>query len=487
MRFVSTRGKSPKALAPEALLRGIAPDGGLYLPDTLPQAQWAALPDAYPDLAKALWEPLLPGFTPEEIHTAAQAAYSDRFENPLVAPTRSLGSAFVLELFHGPTAAFKDLALTALPQLIRLARDKAFPGQRILILTATSGDTGAAAMAGFKDLPQTKAVVFYPDGGISAVQEAQMRCMPGRNLQVYGIRGDFDLAQAGVKAAFAQAPGAGLPERLILSSANSINIGRLLPQVVYYFCAYRTLVQSAALMPGELLHVVVPSGNFGDILAALMAKRMGLPLGKLACASNQNRILTDFLTTGRYDRRRDLKRSLSPSMDILVSSNVERLLYLASLGDQELVAGLMRMLREQGHYQLPDDVFRAIQADFLAVSATEEDTLAAIRQAWEEHRYVLDPHAAVAWHAYGQLQTQLTPGKTLVLATASPFKFPGTVLRALGEEAADGLHAMRVLSDKAGLAPPKSLSWLEGAEVLRGKMIEPGDIPATVFQEAKAW
>ncbi|MDD4081451.1 MAG: threonine synthase [Eubacteriales bacterium] len=487
MRFVSTRGGSPKVLAPEALLGGIAPDGGLYLPDSLPRVDWDTLPDAYLELAAALWAILLPGFTPKEIGAAAQAAYGGRFDSPQVAPVRPLGDAFVLELFHGPTAAFKDLALTALPQLMVLARGKIRPGHKIFILAATSGDTGSAAMAGFRDLPDTKAVVFYPQGGVSPVQEAQMRRMPGGNLEAFGIRGDFDMAQAGVKSAFARTAGAGLPEGLILSSANSINIGRLVPQVVYYFSAYKKLVQNGAVAPGDPLHVVVPSGNFGNILAALLAKRMGLPLGRLACASNQNRVLTDFLATGRYDKRRGLQLSLSPSMDILVSSNVERLLSLASGGDSELVAGLMNELQEQGHYQLSDDLLKGIQADFLAVSAAEEDTLAAIRQCWDNHRYVLDPHAAVAWHAYGQLRAQLAPGKTLVLATASPFKFPEAVLRALGEEAPEGLSAMRALSEKTGLPPPKSLSWLEGVPELRGKVIDPRDIPATAFQEAKAW
>jgi len=487
MRFVSTRGQSPAVLAPEALLLGIAPDGGLYMPDHLPQADWAGLPDDYPALAAALWGLLLPGFSAEELHSAAQAAYGPRFESPEVAPLFSLDGAWVLELFHGPTAAFKDLALTALPPLMAFSRDRLCPEKNILLLTATSGDTGSAAMAGFAGLPRSKALVFYPSGGISPVQEAQMRRMPGDNLLAFAIRGDFDAAQAGVKAAFARALETGPGEGLILSSANSINIGRLMPQLVYYFSAYKRLVSRGALKAGQPLHAVVPSGNFGDILAGLLAKRLGLPLGKLVCASNQNRVLADFLATGRYDRRRQLRLSLSPSMDILVSSNVERLLYLASGGDALQVAGLMRQLESAGHYQLPQGMLANIQQDFLAASATEEDTLAAIQNVWQAQRYVLDPHSAVAWQVYQSLRGQLPPGPVLVLSTASPFKFPGTVLRALGEEVPEGLSAMRKLAEITGLPLPRALAWLEAAPQLRGRVIEPEDIAATALQEARAW
>jgi threonine synthase len=358
------------------------------------------------------------------------------------------------------------------------------PGRPILVLTATSGDTGSAAMAGFQDLPGTRVTVFYPEGGVSPVQRAQMLGLSGGNLAAYAIRGDFDAAQAGVKAVFARKGELGFPAGLLLSSANSINIGRLVPQVVYYFSAYQSLVHEGAIRAGEPLHAVVPSGNFGDILAGYLAKRMGLPLGKLVCASNQNRVLTDFLESGRYDRRRRLHLSVSPSMDILVSSNVERLIYLASDGDSALVSGLMTQLNGQGHYQLPEDVLAEIKNDFLAVSTTEADTLAAIRQVWEERRYVLDPHAAVAWYGYQQLRHQL-PGKTLVLATASPFKFPRTVLKALGEaQAEDGLCGMAALSDKTGIPIPPALAWLKGAQSAGEPVIDPAVIPQTALQEA---
>ena len=488
MRFISTRGKSPAVQAPEAVLAGIAPDGGLYSPAQLPALDWQALPADYPALAGEVFARLLPGFPPETLANIARAAYGGLFDSPEAAPAVPVGDAFVLELFHGPTAAFKDLALCVLPRLMAFARDRLEPGRRILILTATSGDTGSAAMAGFRDLPGTRVAVFYPEAGISPVQRAQMRRMPGNNLAAYAIRGDFDAAQAGVKAAFAQAGEAGLPERLLLSSANSINIGRLVPQVVYYISAYKALLRRGALRAGESLHVIVPSGNFGDILAAFLAKRMGLPLGKLVCASNHNRVLTDFLATGRYDRRRPLRLSCSPSMDILVSSNVERLVHLISGGDSALTARLMQELNEAGCYQLPPNILRRIQADFLAVSASEEDTLAAVRQAWEAQRYLLDPHAAVAWHAYLQLKRRLPPGRVLVAATASPFKFPGTVLGALGEAGApEGLSAMRMLSVKTGLPLPRALAWLTGSGDLRDQLIDPAGIPAAAFQEALTW
>ncbi len=485
MRFISTRGRSRPVSAPEAVLSGLAPDGGLYLPDALPALNWQSLPEDYPSLSEAVFCLLLPGYAQEALRGAAREAYTGCFDSPEVTPLRPAGEAHVLELFHGPTAAFKDLALSALPRLMVLARDALKPGQRILILTATSGDTGSAAMAGFRDLPGTRAAVFYPAEGVSPVQRAQMRRMPGENLRAFGIRGDFDAAQAGVKAAFARADEAGLPGGVLLSSANSINIGRLVPQVVYYISAYKTLLGRGALKAGEPLHVVVPSGNFGDILAAYLAKRMGLPLGKLVCASNQNRVLTDFLASGRYDRRRPLRLSLSPSMDILVSSNVERLLYLASGGDSALTARLMQELKEEGCYQLPPAILRRIREDFLAVSVSEEDTRAAIRAAWERQGLALDPHAAVAWHAWERLRPRLASGKALILATASPFKFPQTVLEALGEaHAAPGLCAMRALAEKTGVPLPASLSWLEGAKDLRDQVIDPADILPTAFREA---
>ena len=487
MRFISTRGGSGAVSGPVAVLSGIAPDGGLYLPDALPRLDWQALPRDYGLLAAEVFRALLPGFEADTLEDTARQAYGSLFDSPRVAPVAPLGDAFVLELFHGPTAAFKDLALSVLPRLMARARDRLMPDKRILILTATSGDTGSAAMAGFRDLPGTKAVVFYPEGGISPVQRAQMLRMAGGNLAAYGIRGDFDDAQAGVKAVFAGEKELGLPEDLLLSSANSINIGRLVPQVVYYISAYQQLAGQGALKPGEALHAVVPSGNFGDILAAYLAKQMGLPLGKLVCASNRNRVLTDFLETGLYDSRRQLHLTASPSMDILVSSNVERLLYLASGGDSEQAAGWMAQLKAQGFYQLPEPVLARVQADFLAASASEEDTLSAIRQVWEDFRYLLDPHAAVAWQGYQQKREQLPTGKALVLATASPFKFAGSVLEALGMPAADGLEGMARLSDRTGLAVPASLNWLSGAPDLRHAVIEPGGIRAAAIREASQW
>ena len=486
MRFISSRGKAVPVTGPEAVLRGIAPDGGLYLPDSLPRLDWASLPREYPALAGTIFEALLPGYAPETLRETAQAAYTERFDSPQVVPVVPMGEdAFVLELFHGPTAAFKDLALSALPRLMASARDRLMPRRPILVLTATSGDTGSAAMAGFRAVPGTRVAVFYPLSGISPVQRAQMLGLMDNNLTAYAIRGDFDAAQAGVKAVFANEKTLGFPEGLMLSSANSINIGRLVPQVVYYYSAYQALVGRGAITPGETLHVVVPSGNFGDILAAYLAKHMGLPLGKLVCASNQNRVLTDFLTTGLYDSRRPLRLTSSPSMDILVSSNVERLLSLATRGDSEQVSRWMAELKDKGHYQLPQPMLARIQADFLAVSVPEEDTLNAIRQGWEEHHYLLDPHAAVAWQGYERVKNQLPPGKTLVLATASPFKFPGTVLRALGAEGeAEGLCGMAALAEKTGWPIPPALSWLGKVPAGREQVIDPADIPATALMEA---
>ena len=340
-------------------------------------------------------------------------------------------------------------------------------------------------MRGFMDVPGFRVLVYYPQGGVSAVQLAQMTRMAGDNVRAAGIRGNFDEAQAGVKEAFAMDK-ARLPHNLRLSSANSINIGRLVPQIVYYIAALRALYQSGALGPGQAADFIVPSGNFGDILAGYLAGRMGLPVGRLVCASNENSVLADFLTTGVYDRRRPLRKTISPSMDILVSSNLERLLYEASGRDAKWVSSLMRQLKEDGHYRVDGETLRRIQEQFMGVSADGERAMAAIRDVWQRHRYLMDPHTATAWAAQNAPAGSDHP--RVILSTASPFKFPGAVLRALGsEEASDEDSLPQELSAVTGLDIPRSLEGLMDQPLRHPDVIDKGDILDDVLREAESW
>lgn len=484
MRFISTRGGAPAVTAPEAVLEGLAPDGGLYMPDTLPRLfKNTGDGSDYASLAASVFYGLLPGFSKEECTMTAQDAYGAQFDDPAITPVRQAGDVFVLELFHGPTAAFKDLALQALPRFMALAREKLTPDKKIMVLTATSGDTGSAAMRGFCDLPGFRVLVYYPKDGVSAVQKRLMQTMPGSNLEAVAVLGDFDAAQAGVKSAFLSG---GTPPNLLLSSANSINIGRLVPQVVYYAAACRALVARGAAKPGDLIDFLVPTGNFGDIFAGCLAREMGLPIGKLVCASNANRVLTDFLKTGMYDRRRPLQKTLSPSADILVSGNLERLLYVNSGGDAPLIKRLMDQLSQKGFYQVPDSQMQKIRKVISADSATDEQTLLVIRDVWKTHQTLLDPHTALAWHALRQLKN--TPRRPrVVLATASPFKFPHAMCEALGVRNPPDGRAMEALSERTGLTPPEPLRGLTQKPVLRDETIRPEDLVSDALGRARAW
>ena len=485
MEYQSTRSEAVRASGAEAVLQGMAPDGGLFVPagGVLPRVDAARLCGlASLDLAAEVVCALLPDFSRDETAAMVRRAYAGRFETADLTPTVRVGERWVLELFRGPTAAFKDVALSLLPQLMAAARAKCGAPEEIAILTATSGDTGKAALEGFRDVPGTRILVFYPAEGVSPVQRLQMVTQPGENVTVCALRGNFDDAQRGVKAAFractAQDLLRGRPVRL--SSANSINIGRLVPQIVYYFKAYGDLLRAGALRMGEPLDFVVPTGNFGDILAGWCAGAMGLPVGTLVCASNENDVLTEFFRTGRYDRRRPFHKTSSPSMDILVSSNLERLLYLESR-DTVLTARLLRELEETGCYRLPEDLAARIGAKFRAAYCGEAETRAAIRQVWADHGYLMDPHTAVAWHA----AERCAAGRpTVVLATASPFKFPGTVLEALGEAVpADAFAAMDRLTEVTGVAAPRCLRDLAGTPVRHRDEIDRGDLLPYVLQK----
>ncbi len=460
MRYHSTRNESVFVDSAQAVLEGLAPDGGLYMPEGLPAFDWqACLKGSSIQMSTQILSALLPDIP--DMPELVRRAYTGKFETEDLTPTVPVGSFSMLELFRGPTSAFKDVALSMLPQLLTAA--KAVKGQEkdILILTATSGDTGKAALEGFRDVPGIRICVFYPDGGVSQVQRAQMVTQEGENVAVCAVRGNFDDAQTGVKNIFAACQGRDLP--VALSSANSINIGRLAPQIMYYFRAYRDLLDAGKIRLGDEVNFSVPTGNFGDILAGYLAKRLGLPVGALICASNANNVLTDFIRTGTYDRRRPLLKTTSPSMDILVSSNLERLLYLLS-GDTKLVAGLMQELNTQGVYTVPAQLLEKIQSQFWAACCDDARAAEIIGRVYKEDGYLCDPHTASGWAAAEDYVAETGDNRPMVvLSTASPYKFPAAVLTAIGgDTSGDEFTQMARLSQITGVPVPKNLASLQG-------------------------
>ena len=448
MSFFSTRGGAC-VTASQASLWGLARDGGLYVPSMFPQISPERLSTlrgtSYHNHAARILRDFLEDFSITEIEDAVQAAYSlDSWDDPTIAPVKSLGdTTHVLELFHGPTLAFKDIALKLLPHLITLAAEKNNEKREVSILVATSGDTGKAALEGFKDVPGTSCTVFYPHGGVSRVQELQMVTTGGENTHVIGVEGNFDNAQTGVKKLFGDAA---FHEKMdaqgkLPSSANSINFGRLVPQIVYYFTAYTNLVNRGVLRMGQHINFVVPTGNFGDILAGYYAMRMGLPIRKLICASNKNNVLTDFFRTGTYHTHRTFHKTMSPSMDILVSSNLERLLYEAADRDGAQVSSWMKQLAEEGSFSVGAQRIEKLSEVFWADYADDNMTAEEIRRVYEQHGYVMDPHTAVASCVLKHYREETgDPTITVIAATASPYKFAPDVARSLlGDEAVEGL------------------------------------------------
>mgnify|MGYP004553140403 CR=1 FL=1 len=472
MDYISTRGQSPAVDSAQAVLSGLAPDGGLYMPRAIPAFDWQhCLALSAQQMSAAILSALLPDIP--NMEALVKRAYTGKFETEDLTPTVPVGDFQVLELFRGPTSAFKDVALSMLPQLLTAAKQEKGITQEIRILTATSGDTGKAALVGFQDVPGVSICVFYPFGGVSQVQRAQMVTQEGENVHVCAVEGNFDDAQTGVKNIFAACQGKELP--FLLSSANSINIGRLAPQIMYYFKSYADLLSRKVISLGDKVDFSVPTGNFGDILAGYLAKKLGLPVGRLICASNANNVLTDFLTTGVYDRRRPLLKTTSPSMDILVSSNLERLLYLLS-GDTALVAGLMKDLNEQGFYRVPDALLAAIQAEFAAGYCNDAQAEAVIGRVYREQGYLMDPHTACGWAA---AETHRGDAPTVVLSTASPYKFSTAVLTAIGADISgseyDRMERMQTLT---GIPIPPALAALRTKPerhtgvIPKGKMLE---------------
>ena len=463
MLYHSTRSKENTADSAQAVLNGLAPDGGLYVPAVLPALDVkACLSEDTMAMATRIIGAMLPDIP--DMAELVRRAYVGKFASAELTPTVDTGKFTVLELFRGPTSAFKDVALCMLPQLLTKAKSVKGMQDDILILTATSGDTGKAALAGFRDVDGVRICVFYPHGGVSKVQRAQMVTQEGSNVAVCAVEGNFDDAQTGVKNIFAAGIDGRLPggKGYRLSTANSINIGRLAPQITYYFKAYADLLKRGQIRMGDRVNFSVPTGNFGDILAGFLAKKMGLPVGRLICASNANNVLTDFISTGTYDRRRPLLKTISPSMDILVSSNLERLLYLLS-GDTDLVADLMRQLNTQGFYTVPEDMKEAIDAEFWAGYCDDEKTRRTIGRVFREQHYLCDTHTAAGWAvAEEYVQTTGDTRPMVVLSTASPYKFPAAVLSSLEESnETDEFKQMERLAVLTGVPIPANLQGLQ--------------------------
>ncbi|MBQ3133504.1 MAG: threonine synthase [Clostridia bacterium] len=471
MLYQSTRDSAVKVSAAQAITQGISRDGGLFVPECIPALTAEELQNLvganYIQRATCVLGKFLTDFTADEVAECARLAYGDRFRSPEVAPLHKLeDGAYVLELWHGPTCAFKDMALQILPHLMRVSAGKTSDGKEIVILVATSGDTGKAALEGFRDAANTKIMVFYPENGVSAMQKLQMATQEGNNVQVFAIRGNFDDAQSGVKAIFTNPEiGALLAENgKMFSSANSINWGRLVPQIVYYVSAYCDLLKTGAIRMGDPINVSVPTGNFGDILAAYYAKQMGVPIGKLICASNRNRVLTDFIRTGTYDRNRAFYTTTSPSMDILISSNLERLLYDLCGRDDAQVRAMMTSLATDGKYTVPAEVKAQVESLFAASCCDDEQTAATIREVFEKYGYLCDTHTACGVFAYEEYRRETgdnTP--TVIASTANPYKFPASVLDALCEDdAEDEFAKAEHLHDKTATEIPAPLSGLRG-------------------------
>ena len=477
MQFSSTRDRNRVVTSSEAIAQGLSDEGGLFVPQDFPQVDGKALCALdYPAMAAAIVGEYLTDYSRDFLAEATARTYGDAFGGKAGYIVPVSADVWSLELWHGPTCAFKDYALQLMPKLLVEAKKNLGRTEKTLILVATSGDTGKAALDGYHDIPGVEIAVFYPTGGTSEIQRLQMATQEGANVAVYAVRGNFDDAQTGVKKVFGDASiAAALAERNIrLSSANSINWGRLVPQIVYYFAAYAQLCKAGKITYGDEVDFCVPTGNFGDILAGYYAKRMGLPVGRLVCASNQNNVLTDFLTTGTYTAKREFYKTTSPSMDILVSSNLERLLYHVTGSDTE-VAGLMRQLAETGSYTVRPETLAAIQQTFACGWSSEEEVAEEIRTRYERDGYLCDTHTAVAFHVAERQKRDGVP--MVVLSTASPFKFPRSVLAALGHDAPQNdFEAMTALESATGRTAPASLAALRTKAERFDAVIDPGQI-----------
>ena len=485
--YKSTRSNSAPVTASQAILKGLADDGGLFVPNNIPKlnVSMEALSNmTYQEVAYEVMKLFFTDFTEEELKNCINKAYDKKFDTQVIAPLSEVDGAYYLELYHGATIAFKDMALSILPHLLTTSARKNNVHNDIVILTATSGDTGKAALAGFADVEGTKIIVFYPKNGVSPIQEKQMLTQKGANTHVVGIHGNFDDAQTGVKNIFGDKE---LAKELDakgfqFSSANSINIGRLIPQVVYYVYAYATMYAQGKVADGEAINVVVPTGNFGNILAAFYAKNMGLPIGKLICASNDNKVLFDFFKTGVYDRNREFILTSSPSMDILISSNLERLIYRIAGEDSEKNAALMKALSAEGKYEITDDM-KAALADFEGGYASEADCFAVIKRLYEECGYVLDTHTAVAASVYYQYKdASKDETKTVIASTASPYKFTRSVMKAIDAkyDAMGDFELVDELCRISGVAVPNAIEEIRTAPIVHNTVCDKTEMEQAV-------
>ena len=478
--YHSTRNSEETATASEAILKGLTSDGGLFVPDSIPKLN-VSLEDltqmSYQEIAYAVMKEFLTDFTEEELKTCINNAYDSKFDTEEIAVTKKVDGAYYLELFHGATIAFKDMALSILPHLLVTSARKNNVKNEIVILTATSGDTGKAALAGFADVPGTKIIVFYPKSGVSPIQEKQMVTQKGDNTYVIGIKGNFDDAQTGVKKVFSNTELAKVmnDNGFQFSSANSINIGRLVPQVVYYVKAYADLLKQGALKAGEPMNVVVPTGNFGNILASYYAKQMGIRIGKFVCASNKNKVLFDFFETGKYDRNREFYVTTSPSMDILISSNLERMIYRIAGNDAKQCAKFMAALTKDGEYVITD-AMKAELSEFFGAFGSEEETAVKIKEVYDKEGYVMDTHTAVAAVAYDKYKAATGDDKTptVIASTASPYKFTRSVMDAINPayDAEDDFELVDELNKVSKTAIPKAIEEIRTAPVLHDTVCE---------------
>ncbi len=487
MQYTSTRDSSIHVTASQAVLQGLSKDGGLFVPEEIPALDLPleSLGNlTYQETAYEVMSRFLTDYTEEELKYCINSAYDSKFDTDEIAPMHKAAGVWYLELFHGKTIAFKDMALSILPYLMTTAAKKNQVSNDIVILTATSGDTGKAALAGFADVPGTRIIVFYPKHGVSVIQERQMVTQEGANTYVVGIEGNFDDAQNGVKQLFSDEA---LREELLksgyqFSSANSINIGRLVPQIVYYVYAYGQLLKKGEIQAGDKINVTVPTGNFGNILAAHYAKRMGLPIDRLICASNENKVLFDFFRTGNYDRNREFVLTSSPSMDILISSNLERLIYEMTGENADETAKLMEQLKKDGSYQVTDAMRSRIQ-DFIGGYASEEQTAQEIARVYKEDAYVMDTHTAVAsfvCHAHEEEASEAAA--TVIASTASPYKFTRSVMAALGQEdaQADDFALADKLCSLSGVALPEAVTSIRNAPILHDTVVDHTEMKQTV-------
>ena len=478
--YHSTRNSEETATASEAILKGLTSDGGLFVPDSIPKLN-VSLEDltqmSYQEIAYAVMKEFLTDFTEEELKTCINNAYDSKFDTEEIAVTKKVDGAYYLELFHGATIAFKDMALSILPHLLVTSARKNNVKNEIVILTATSGDTGKAALAGFADVPGTKIIVFYPKSGVSPIQEKQMVTQKGDNTYVIGIKGNFDDAQTGVKKMFSNKELAKVmnDNGFQFSSANSINIGRLVPQVVYYVKAYADLLKQGALKAGEPMNVVVPTGNFGNILASYYAKQMGIPIGKFVCASNKNKVLFDFFETGKYDRNREFYVTTSPSMDILISSNLERMIYRIAGNDAKQCAKFMAALTKDGEYVITD-AMKAELSEFFGAFGSEEETAVKIKEVYDKEGYVMDTHTAVAAVAYDKYKAATGDDKTptVIASTASPYKFTRSVMNAIDPkyDSMGDFELVDELNKVSKTAIPKAIEEIRTAPVLHDTVCE---------------